>query len=73
MDHDDNPLKPLLDWILELKVINEHEYEEFMDRGAKAFFDELRNGYIIGKLALIAVPQYASTYRTDLCPSAVTR
>ena len=71
--HAEQPLSYLLNWLWELKVINDEDQQEYSERGTKAFFDELRNGYILGKLALIAVPQYASSYRMDLCTSAVTR
>ena len=73
MAHAEHPLSNLLTWLYDLKVIGEEDYQEYIERGTKAFFDELRNGYILGKLALIAVPQYASAYRMDLCSSAVTR
>ena len=73
MAHAEHALSDLLTWLHDLKVIGEEDKQEYIERGTKAFFDELRNGYILGKLALIAVPQYASTYRMDLCTSAVTR
>ena len=73
MAHAEHPLNNLLTWLYDLKVIGEEDHQEYIERGTKAFFDELRNGYILGKLALIAVPQNASAYRMDLCSSAVTR
>ena len=70
----EHPLTPVLEWLSELKVITENDREHFeAERGTKAFFDDMRNGYILAKIALLALPNYATTYRTDLCTSAVTR
>ena len=70
----EHPLDPVLRWLSELKVITENDRETFEgERGTKAFFDDMRNGYILAKIALLALPNYATTYRTDLCTSAVTR
>ena len=73
MESQDHALKPLLNWLCSLKIISEHDCAKYMDTWPEMFFDELRNGYILGKLALIAVPHRASAYRADLCTSAMTR
>ena len=73
MAKNQHALKPLLNWLCDLKIVSEHDAYMYMDRGTRTFFDELRNGYILGKLALIAVPHGATAYRADLCTSAMTR
>ena len=67
----DHPLLPVLNWLFELNIINTDDCIDYHEKGTKGFCDDLRNGYILGKLALVAVPQ--NSYRLEFCTNAVTR
>ena len=71
MAQEDHPLLPVLNWLFELKIINEDDCIEYQEKGTKHFCDDLRNGLILGKLAMVAVPQNA--YREEFCTNAATR
>lgn len=71
MAQENHPLLPALNWLFELKVINADDVEEYYERGIKSFCDDLRSGYLLGKVAMVAVPQNA--YRLEFCTNAATR
>ena len=66
-------LQPLLDWLVELNIITNHDKEQYMQNPPKWFFDALRDGCLLSKLAVAAVPQSSSTYRSELYMTAITR
>ena len=66
-------LQSLLDWLVELNIIKEQERTQYIQNPPQQFFDELRNGIILGKLAVAAIPQASGNYRADLSTTAVTR
>ena len=71
MAQEDHALLPVLNWLFELNIINADDCIDYHEKGTKGFCDDLRNGYILGKLALVAVPQ--NSYRLEFCTNAVTR
>ena len=71
MAQEDHPLLPVLNWLFELNIINKDDCIEYQEKGTKWFCDDLRNGYILGKLAMVAVPQ--NSYRHEFCTNAATR
>ena len=66
-------LQPLLDWLLELNIITKHDRGQYIRGPPQLFFDELRDGCILSKLAVTAVPQSSSNYRSELYMTAITR
>ena len=68
-------LEPLLNWLTELHIMNQCDKDLYTEATCppQRFFDELRNGYILSKLAVTAVPHGATAYRADLCTTANTR
>ena len=66
-------LQSLLDWLVELNIIKEQDRTKYIQSPPQQFFDELRNGIILAKLAVAAIPQASGHYRADLSTTAVTR
>ena len=72
-----NRLEPLLDWLIALDVITERDSRRYIQSPPQEFFDELRNGIMLGKLAVAAVPKDSSKYNPNrwstLSTTALTR
>ena len=65
-------LKPVFDWLRNLNVIDENEGKTFID-DPPMFFKELRNGYILSKLSIVAIRLKSETYRDIVYSSPKTR
>ena len=66
-------LSPLLDWLHRLGIISYDEKEMYVKQNPRFFFDQLRSGYMLSKIAIVAVPANATHYRNDICHEPVTR
>jgi hypothetical protein len=64
---------PLFEWLTRLGVITQDEQLNFQSRKPHAFFDPLRSGYLLSKIAMVAVPANAHYFRNDVCHDAATR
>ena len=70
----DHCLQPLLQWLNRVDIITEDQITTYADdQMSLKLFEELRNGYMLAKLAVSAVPHLATTYREDMCINAMTR
>ena len=69
---EDHCLQPLLEWLQRLDMIAEEDINMYVQTPQR-LFEELRNGYMLGKLAMIALPDSASMYREDMCINTMTR
>ena len=49
------------------------EEEGYKLRKPHVFFDTLRDGYLLSKIAMVAVPANAQFFRNDVCHDAATR
>ena len=65
-------LKPAFDWLRNLNVIDDNEHKTFVD-DPPMFFKELRNGYILSKLSIVAIKLKSETYRDLVYSSPKTR
>ena len=70
---DKEAIKPLLEWLYRLGTITEDRKIIYENQAPQKFFDQLRDGYILSKIAMVAVPHGANQYRMDVCPDAMTR
>ena len=72
-----NSLEPLLDWLIELDVITDRDKRLYIRSPPQQFFDDLRSGIILGKLAVAAVPKDSANYNpqrwSSLSTTAITR
>ena len=72
-----NSLEPLLDWLIQLDVITKRDSRRYIQSPPQEFFDELRNGIILGKLAVAAVSKDSGNYNpqrwSTLSTTAITR
>ena len=64
---------PLFDWLKRLGVITHDQELEYQRRKPHVFFESLRDGYLLSKIAMVAVPEHAHYFRNDVCPRAVLR
>ena len=67
------PIFPLFQWLKRLGVITIDELENYQSRKPHSFFDPLRSGYLLSKIAMVALPANAHYLREDVCYGAVTR
>ena len=65
-------LKPLFDWLQRLNVLEKVEVEEYL-ADPSAFFKQLRNGFILSKLGIVAIDMKSSFYGNYVSSSAQTR
>ena len=72
-ESDHEALGPLLEWLNRLRIISDDRKTIYSNEKASVFFDALKNGYILSKIAIIGVPHGANLYRNDVCPNALTR
>ena len=70
---DTKPIAPLLEWLAKLDLISEEERDGFQNKPPKHFFGALRCGYILSKIACIAVPSKATSWRSEINVNAKTR
>ena len=70
---DKEAMQPLLDWLSRLGTVTDDKKTIYENQRPHKFFEELRNGYILSKIAMVAVPHGASQYRMDVSPYAMTR
>ena len=70
---DTQAIAPILDWLLQLDVITDEKRDGFLNHMPKLFFEELRCGYILSKIAMVAMPSKANSWRLDICSNAKTR
>ena len=64
-------LKPLFDWLKGLNVLDE-EVKNYLD-DPPVFFKQLRNGYILSKLSIVAIKLKSEDYRSLVSSSPKTR
>ena len=64
---------PLFDWLERIDTISCEQKEIFQHQKPHHFFDQLRTGYILSKVAMVADPARADQFRSDICTDAVTR
>ena len=64
---------PLFEWLKRLGVITFAEQEGFQSQKPHKFFEPLRSGYLLSKIAMVAVPANAHYFRNDVCHGAATR
>ena len=65
-------LKPLFDWLQRLNVLEKVEVEEYL-ADPSTFFKQLRNGFILSKLGIVAIDMKSSFYGNYVSSSAQTR
>ena len=68
-----NAVYPLFEWLTRLGVITSEEEKVYKYRKPHVFFDMLRDGYLLSKIAMVAVPANAQYFRNDMCKDAATR
>ena len=68
-------LTPLFNWLHGLGLIDDHSRHKYaqLNYPLHKFFDELRTGVLLSKVAMVAVPQRAQSYRNDVSIDAQTR
>ena len=69
----ENELYPLLEWLERLKIVSEVDKHIYLNHAPKKFFEEVRNGYILSKLAVAADCSGSMTYWDAVCTSPNTR
>ena len=65
-------LKLLFDWFKRLTVLEKFEVEEYL-ADPSTFFKQLRNGFILSKLGIVAIDMKSSFYSNYVSSSAQTR
>jgi hypothetical protein len=65
-------LKPLFNWLRGLNVLDESDVKDYLD-DPTMFFKQLRNGYILSKLSIVAIKMKSEDYRSIVCSSPKTR
>ena len=65
-------LKPVFDWLQRLSVLEKDEFKEYLD-DPSTFFKQLRNGFILSKLGIVATDMKSSFYSNYVSSSAQTR
>ena len=65
-------LKPLFNWLKGLNVLNECDVKNYLE-DPPMFFKELRNGYILSKLSIVAIKLKSEDYRSLVSISPKTR
>ena len=65
-------LKPLFDWLQRLSVLEKVEVDEYLG-DPSTFFKQLRNGFILSKLGIVAIDMKSSFYSNYVSSSAQTR
>ena len=63
----------LFEWLARIDAINQEQMQIFKAHKPHHFFEQLRTGFLLSKIAMVAVPASADQYRTDICTDAVTR
>ena len=63
----------LFEWLERIDSINHEQMQIFKANRPHHFFDQLRTGFLLSKIAMVAVPTSADQYRSDICTDAVTR
>ena len=66
-------LKPLLGWLCQLGAIRYEDALMYQSSEIPKFFMDLRNGVILAKIGLIAIPNISARYRNGFCSRALTR
>ena len=64
---------PLFEWLERIETISSEQKETFQHQKPQHFFVMLRTGYLLSRIAMIAVPTSADIYRGDINTDAVTR
>ena len=64
---------PLFEWLERIEIISHEQMENYQHQKPHNFFDQLRTGYMLSKIAMVAVPTSADMYRSDINTDAVTR
>ena len=67
-------LQDLFEWLFRINVIDQTEMDDFINdvECPSKFLEELRCGQVLAKLAMIALPEAAPTYRQDMCLRRLT-
>ena len=64
---------PLFEWLERIETISLEQKQTFQCQKPHQFFAMLRTGYLLSRIAMIAVPTSADIYRGDINTDAVTR
>ena len=64
---------PLFDWLERIDNISSEQKEIFQHKKQRHFIDQIRTGYILSKVAIVAAPASADQFRSDIFTDAVTR
>ena len=65
-------LKPLFKWLKDLNIVDESDVKSYLE-DPPMFFKQLRNGYILGKLSIVAIKLKAEDYRSLITFAPKTR
>ena len=65
-------LRPLLEWLYRINVVDSRELKVYSDE-PHTFFKHLRNGYILSKLGIVAIQIKSTVYGNYVSSSAQTR
>ena len=64
---------PLFEWLERIEAISLEQKEWFQHQKPHHFFVMLRTGYLLSRIAMIAVPTSADIHRSVINKDAVTR
>ena len=68
-----NSIFPLFEWLERIETISLEQKEAFQYQKPHQFFAMLRTGYLLSRIAMIAVPTSADIHRSVINKDAVTR